>query len=108
MRTRSQALLLSTILAAGLSLAVTAQGQNVIKSSPSEVGSGLNPQSGQINTGAAVQAPAGSPPGKNDQSGQGGKVSDRAPDVRDTAATGEQIPSAKEARMALLGSAFKD
>lgn len=108
MRTRSQVLLLSTILAAGLSLAIAAQAQNVIKSNPSEVGSGLNPQGGQINPGAAVQAPAGSPPGKNDQSAQGSKVGDRAPDVRDTAATSEPIPSPKDARTALLGQVFKD
>ena len=108
MRTRSHALLLSTILAAGLSLAVTAQAQNVIKSNPSEVGSGLNPQGGQINPGVGVQAPAGSPPGKNDQSGQGDKVTDRAPQVRDTAATSEPIPSIKEARAALFAPVFKD
>jgi len=108
MRTRSQALLLSTILAAGLSLTVTAQAQNVIKSNPSEVGSGLNPQGGQINPGVGVQAPAGSPPGMNDQSGQGDKVTDRAPQVRDTAATSEPIPSPKEARAALLAPVFKD
>jgi hypothetical protein len=108
MRTRSQVLLLSTILAAGLSLAFTAQGQNVIKDQPAKVGSGLSPQGGQINPGAAVQAPAGSPPGKNDQSAQGDKVGDRAPDVRETAATSEPIPSPKEARQALLGPVFKD
>ena len=110
MLTRSQSLLLSTILTGALGVLVSgpALSQDVIKKSPTEVGSGLNPQGGQINPGAAVQAPAGSPPGKNDQSAQGGKVSDRSPDVRETAATSEQIPSAKEARTALLGPVFKD
>jgi len=110
MLTRSQSLLLSTILAGALGTILTlpALAQDVIKKNPAEVGSGLNPQGGQINPGAVVQAPSGSPPGKNDQSGQGSKVGDRAPDVRDTAATSEQIPSAKEARTALLGPVFKD
>src|SRR5690349_11182849 len=110
MLTRSRSLLLSTILAGALGTILTlpVPAQDVIKKTTAEVGSGLNPQGGQINPGAAVQAPAGSPPGKNDQSGQGGKVGDRAPDVRDTAATGEQITSATEARTALLGPVFKD
>src|SRR4029078_2873244 len=110
MLTRSQSLLLSTILAGALGTILTlpALAQDVIKKNPAEVGSGLNPQGGQINPGAAVQAPSGSPPGKNDQSGQGSKVGDRAPDVRDTAATSEAIPSPKEARAALFAPVFKD
>jgi hypothetical protein len=108
MRTRTQNLLRTTILAAGLSLAIPAGAQNVIKTNPSDLGPSLNPQGGQINPGVGVQAPAGSPPGMNDQSGQGGKVSDRAPQVRDTAATSEPIPSIEEARAALLAPVFKD
>ena len=107
MLTRSRSLLLFTVLASSV-ITLPAVAQNVIKDQPAKVGSGLNPQGGQINPGAAVQAPAGSPPGKNDQSGQGAKVGDRAPDVRDTAATSEPIPSPKEARTALLGPVFKD
>jgi hypothetical protein len=107
MLTRSRSLLLFTILATGV-VALPAVAQSVIKDQPAKVGSGLNPQGGQINPGVGVQAPAGSPPGKNDQSGQGDNVSDRAPPVRDTAATNEPIPSPKEARTALLGPVFKD
>ena len=46
---RSRSLLLSTILAAGLGATLTpGLAQNVIKTNPSQVGSGLNPQGGQI------------------------------------------------------------
>lgn len=107
MRSRQQALFVSTILAAGLWLA-GASAQNVIRDDPSNVGTGLKPQSGQINPGVGVQGPAGSPPGKNDQSGEGSKVTDRAPDVRDTAATNAPIPSLKEARAAFQQPLFKD
>jgi hypothetical protein len=111
MRARSQSFLLSTalavILGAGL-LTLPAGAQAVIKQDPAQVGSGLNSQGGQINPGAGVQAPSGSPPGMNDQSGSGEKVGDRAPPVRDTAATNEPIPSAQEARAALLSKPFTD
>src|SRR3954454_19415126 len=108
---RHQSLLLSTILALGLGAGfglAPAGAQDVIKKSPAEVGSGLNPQGGQINPGVGVQPPAGSPPGMNDQSGAGTKVGDRAPPVETTAATNEPIPSPQEARAAFAASLFKD
>ena len=93
MLARSQSLLLSTILAAGLGewLLLPGVAQNVIKESPAQIGTGLNPQGEQINPGVGVQAPSGSPPGMNDHSGQGQKVGDRAPPVEKTAATNEPI-----------------
>src|SRR3954463_9816564 len=104
---RNHSLLLSTILAVGLGVSAAAA-QGVIKDDTTKPPSGLNPQGGQINRGVGVQAPAGSPPGMNDPSGSGNKVGDRAPDVRDTAATSEPIPSPQEARAAFNQPLFKD
>lgn len=108
---RHQSLLLSTILAVGLSASLgigLGDAQDTMKKSPAETGSGLKPDSGQINPGVAVQKPAGSPPGMNDQSGSGTKVGNRAPTVEKTAATNEPIPSPQEARAAFAASLFKD
>jgi hypothetical protein len=62
----------------------------------------MNPGTGQINPGTAVQAPADAPPGANDQSGGGAKVTNRAPPSDTHAATNQPIPTPEQARAALL------
>jgi hypothetical protein len=111
MLARTQSVLLSTVFAAGLiaGLSVTpAAAQDVVKRSPSEAGSGLNPQGGQINHGIALRPPSGSPPGMNDQSGPGETVADRAKPVETTSPTGEPFPTPAEARAAFHAPVFKD
>ena len=102
--TKISAFLLTTVAAASLSAAisiapVTAQ---VVQDPPKNIAPGVNPGTGQINPGVSVQAPAGAPPGANDQSGQGSNVTNRAPPSDTHAATNQPIPTPEEARAALL------
>lgn len=97
-------ILLATVAVAALSTAIsisalTAQG---IQDPPKNIAPGMNPGTGQINPGAAVQPPAGAPPGANDQSGQGAKITNRAPPSDTHAATNRPIPTPEQARAALL------
>jgi hypothetical protein len=97
-------ILLTTVAAASLSVVVgifTAHAQ-VVQDAPKSVAPGMNPGTGQINSGTAVQAPAGAPPGANDQSGGGAKVTNRAPPSDTHAATNQPMPTPEQARAALL------
>ena len=96
--------LLTTVAAAALGTAisispVTAQ---IVQDAPKDITPGVNPGTGQINRGVSVQPPAAAPPGANDQSGEGAKVTNRAPPSDTHAATNQPIPTPEEARAALL------
>jgi len=67
-----------------------------------QIAPGVNPDTGQINPGVSAQPPAGAPPGKNDASGAGANVTNRAPPSDTHAATNQPIPTPEEARAALL------
>ena len=90
----------ATALGAAISLSpVMAQ---VVQDAPKDITPGVNPSTGQINPGVAVQPPAGAPPGANDQSSGGAKVTNRAPPSDTHAATNQPIPTPEEARAALM------
>ena len=103
MTKRTLPFLLTTVAAAALGAAVSfsAVHAQVVKDGPKDITPGVNPSTGQINPGVAVQPPAGAPPGANDQSGDGAKVTNRAPPSDTHAATNQPIPTPEEARAAL-------
>jgi hypothetical protein len=104
MTRRTLPILLSTVAAAafGAAISISAVTAQVVQDPPKNIAPGMNPSTGQINPGVAVQPPAGAPPGANDQSGEGAKVTNRAPPSDTHAATNQPIPTPEEARAALL------
>jgi hypothetical protein len=97
-------ILLTTVAVGAICGAVALNGAQaqVLKDTQKEINPGLNAESGQINPGIQSQAPAGAPPGQNQQSGKGGEVSNQAPPSNTHAASNQPIPSPQEARAALL------
>jgi len=96
--------LLTTVAAAALGAAFSASPlvAQIVQDPPKNIAPGLNPDTGQINRGVSVQPPAAAPPGANDQSNEGAKVSNRAPPSNTHAATNQPIATPQEARAALL------
>ena len=104
MTQRKLPILLSTVAAAaiGAAISISAATAQVVRDPPKDITPGVNPSTGQINPGVAVQPPASAPPGANDQSGEGAKVTNRAPPSDTHAATNRPIATPQEARAALL------
>jgi len=97
-------MLFAAIAAAGLcaALSLSAADAQVLKDTQQQIAPGFNPNNGNINPGVPVQGPSSSPPGANDSSGEGDKVTNRAAPVDTTAASGAPIPTPAEARAALM------
>ncbi len=83
-------------------LLLAAADAQVLKDTQQQIAPGFNPNNGNINPGVPVQAPSSSPPGVNDGSGKGDKVTNRAAPVDTTSASGTPIPTPEEARAALM------
>jgi len=92
---------LAATLAAGVALGALTIGIAHAQSGGVPTNPGSN-ATDKINAGGTIQAPSGSPPGANDASGTGGKVTNRAPPVDTTAANNQPIPTQAELRAALL------
>ncbi len=92
---------LAATLAAGVALGALTIGIAHAQSGGAPTNPGSN-ATDKINAGGTIQAPSGSPPGANDASGSGGKVTNRAPPVDTTAANNQPIPTQAELRAALL------
>lgn len=94
--------LLTTVAAAALGTAISISAVMAQAVQDKDITPGMNPSTGQINPGVSAQPPAGAPPGANDQSSEGAKVTNRAPPSDTHAATNQPIPAPEEARAALL------
>jgi hypothetical protein len=102
--------LLSTVAAAALvaAISISAVTAQVVQDPPKTVAPGMDPSTGQINPGVAVQPPSSAPPGTNNRSGEGAKVTNRAPPSDTHAASNQPIPTPQEARAALLAPTSPD